>query len=206
VVKQWTMRGSLLGACNCDWGCPCSFDAPPTYGHCQGMYTWIVEEGRYGDTALDGLKFGWGGYSPGPMHEGHGTAVVMIDEAASAKQRGAIEALTRSGEAGLPWDIFHTVTETWLDTIIAPIDVELSGINSKIRVGGGAIYELQLSRIKNPVTGEEEELYLDKPTGFTARRTELGSSVIDRLSCDGLSWEDADKYGEYSEFSYSGPD
>src|SRR5262252_6759515 len=26
------LKGVLLGACNCDWGCPCNFEAPPTYG------------------------------------------------------------------------------------------------------------------------------------------------------------------------------
>src|SRR5215471_113169 len=26
------IKGVLLGACNCDWGCPCNFEAPPTYG------------------------------------------------------------------------------------------------------------------------------------------------------------------------------
>jgi hypothetical protein len=200
------MEGSVLGSCNCDWGCPCNFDAPPTYGHCQGMYTWIVREGQFGDTKLDGLTFAWGGYSPGPMHEGHGIGVVLVDEAASPAQLEAIEALTRSGEAGLPWDILNAVTETWLETEVAPFEVELAGINSTVRFGGGEIYELQLSRIKNPVTGDEEELYLDKPTGFTALRSELGSSVVDRLQHKDLSWNQAQRYGEYSEFSYSGPD
>jgi hypothetical protein len=199
------MEGAVLGACNCDWGCPCNFDAPPTYGHCQGMYTWVVRKGRYGDTPLDGLTFGWGGYSPGPMHEGRGIAVVAIDEAATPAQRQAIDALTRSGEAGLPWDILNAVTERWLETIVAPFEVELAGINSTIRVGGGDIYELRLSRIKNPVTGDDEELYLDKPTGFTAVRSELGSSVVDRFEWGGLSWHERQKYGEYSEFAYSGP-
>src|SRR5207244_2145380 len=27
MATKWSMRGTLLGACNCDWGCPCSFDA-----------------------------------------------------------------------------------------------------------------------------------------------------------------------------------
>ena len=170
------------------------------------MYTWVVKEGRYGDVSLDGLVFGWGGHSPGPMHEGHGTAVVVIDEAATAAQRDAVDALTRSGKAGLPFDIFFAVTETWLDTIVTPIEVDLNGINSKVKVGGGDVYALELSRIKNPVTGEEEELYLDKPTGFTATRAELGSTVTDRFRSDGLSWESpGGRYGEYSEFEYAGP-
>jgi len=175
MVERWTMKGDLVGACNCDWGCPCNFAAPPTYGHCEGMYVWVVREGRYSDVPLDGLVFGWGGRSPGPMHEGHGTAVVVIDERASAEQRQAIETLTRSGEAGLPFDIFYAVTETWLDTVTTPIEVELNGIDSKVTMGGGDLFELELSRIKNPVTGEEEELYLDKPTGFTSTRSGCSS-------------------------------
>jgi hypothetical protein len=205
VVEPWTMKGALLGACNCDWGCPCNFDAPPTYGHCEGVYTWHVEEGRYGDVSLDGVNFGWGGRSPGALHEGHGTAVVVIDEAAGPEQRSAVETIARSGEAGLPFDIFASITETWLDTIITPIEVELAGINSKVAMSGGSLYELVMSRIKNPVTGDEEELYLDKPTGFTATRAELGNSIVERFKANGLSWENAGRYAEYSEFEYSGP-
>jgi hypothetical protein len=206
MVERWTMSGAILGACNCDWGCPCNFDAPPTYGHCEGMYTWVVRDGCYGDVPLDGLTFCWGGYSPGPMHEGNGTAVVVVDSEATPDQCGAVETLTRSGEAGLPWDILNSVTTTWLPTIMAPIEVELDGIRSSVRVGSGEIYELRLSRIPNPVTGEEEELYLDKPTGFTSLKAELGSSVVDRFRCEGLSWESpGGRYGEYSDFSYAGP-
>jgi hypothetical protein len=205
LIEPWTMKGSLLGACNCDWGCPCNFDAPPTYGHCEGMYTWVVREGRYGDVSLDGVVFGWGGRSPGPLHEGHGTAVVVIDEAASPEQREAIETLTHSAEAGLPFGIFASITETWLETLVTPIEVDLNGIDSKVKMGGGDIFELELSRIPNPVTGEKEELYLDKPTGFTATRAELGSSVVDRFGYESLSWDSADKYAEYSEFEYAGP-
>ena len=205
MVERWTMKGSLIGSCNCDWGCPCNFDAPPTYGHCEGMYVWVVDEGRYGDLSLDGVVFAWGGYSPGPIHEGHLTAQGVIGDAATPEQQEAIEILARSGEAGLPFDIFASVTENWLETIVAPIEVDLNGINSKVTIAGGEVYELQISRIKNPVTGDEEELYLDKPTGFTSTRAELGSSVVDRYRSNGLAWDNANRYAEYSEFEYAGP-
>ena len=55
IDAQWRIKGDLLGACNCDWGCPCNFDAPPTNGTCQGVYTWHIREGRFGDVVLDGL-------------------------------------------------------------------------------------------------------------------------------------------------------
>ena len=52
--QPYRLKGHLLGACNCDWGCPCSFEARPTKGFCEGSYTWHVEEGHYHGTPLDG--------------------------------------------------------------------------------------------------------------------------------------------------------
>src|ERR671935_4129 len=48
---------SVLIACNCDYGCPCNFNARPTQGKCEGGWTWHVERGRYGDVTLDGITF-----------------------------------------------------------------------------------------------------------------------------------------------------
>ncbi len=62
-----------------------------------------------------------------------------------------------------------------------------------------------MSRVKNPVTGDEEELYLDKPTGFTSKRSELGMSELAKFSCDGLSFDTSGKYAEYADFEYAGP-
>ncbi len=206
MVEKWSMAGAIYGSCNCDWGCPCSFDAPPTYGHCDGVYVFTLREGRYGDVSLDGLNFAWGAHSPGAVPEGQATAALIVDERASAEQRQALETLWRGGGVGLPFDILSAVTETWLDTQYAPFDVVLAGINTRAKIGqGGEIYELAQSRIRNPVTDEEEELYLDKPMGFTAKRAELGMSQVARFAADGLAFDTSGKYAEYAEFEYAGP-
>ena len=206
MVEKWAMSGSIFGSCNCDWGCPCNFNVAPSYGHCDGVYVFAVRKGNVGDVGLDGLNFAWAAHSPGPLHEGNGTAVLIIDERANADQRKALKALWRSGESGLPFDILNSVTATWLETVFAPFSVELAGINSKASVGrDGEIYELAQARVTNPVTGEEEELYLDKPTGFTSTRSELGTATTARFSCDGLDWDMTGKYAEYAEFQYEGP-
>ena len=200
------MEGELFGPCNCDWGCPCNFDAPPTYGNCDGIYIFYVREGRYGDVVLDGLKYGHAGSSPGPVHEGNMTSVLVVDEAATAEQFEALETLWTSGESGLPFDIWNSVTSTWLDPVKAPIELELAGINSRVRIGDdGSLCRIEMSRVKNPVTGEEEELYLDKPTGFMSTRTELGTSDVFRLTIGGFDWDYAGRYAEHAEYSYSGP-
>ena len=204
-MEPWTMKGSLLGPCNCDWGCPCNFDAAPSHGNCDGVYVYWVEDGRYGDVSLDGLKYAMIGSSPGPVHEGGMTSMLVVDSAASAGQRAALEDLWKSGEAGLPFDIWNTVTSEWLATILAPIDIELAGIDSRVSIDGGRILELAMSRVKNPVTGDDEELYLVKPTGFTSTRSELGMSTVFRVDCSGWKWDYSGRYGEFAEYEYAGP-
>jgi hypothetical protein len=205
MVESWSMQGATFGPCNCDWGCPCNFDAPPTYGHCDGIYVWAVRKGNYGDVGLDGLNFAWAGHSPGPIHEGNLTAVWLVDEQASEQQCAALEALS-TGPSGLPFDIFGAVTAKFLDTIYAPFEIELEGIHTKAKIGGGEIFEVIQSRVKNPVTGLEEEVYLDKPTGFTSTRSELGMAEVAHFQTDGLVLEGMNgKYAEFAEFAYSGP-
>jgi hypothetical protein len=35
---RWHLRGLYLDSCNCDWGCPCQFNAKPTHGNCEGLF------------------------------------------------------------------------------------------------------------------------------------------------------------------------
>jgi hypothetical protein len=199
------MRGALVGACNCDWGCPCNFDAPPTQGFCEGAYAHAVREGSFGDVPLAGVRFVTAGTGPGPVHEGNLTSILIMDEGTTPDQRAALERLWRGGGVGNPFDIFASVTSTWLPPMVAPIDVTLDGIRSTFRVGAGRILDLAITRIKNPVTGEEEEIYLDKPTGFTSLRSEMGMTTAFRLTSESLSFEHPGKYAEYAEFEYAGP-
>ncbi|MBA2642648.1 MAG: DUF1326 domain-containing protein, partial [Actinobacteria bacterium] len=42
-MADWQAKGTVLVACNCDFGCPCNFNAPPTTGDCEGGWTWHFE-------------------------------------------------------------------------------------------------------------------------------------------------------------------
>src|SRR2546422_8479208 len=65
MVSEWRMSGSLLGECNCDWGCPCSFDAPPTHGGCRGVYTGVIAKGANGGCNSPGPAARFFGNGPG---------------------------------------------------------------------------------------------------------------------------------------------
>jgi len=144
-VPPWYLKGSLVGACNCDWGCPCNFEAPPSYGFCDGFSTIAVHEGRFGNLSLDGVKFLMGGHTPGAIHQGDGTSILIIDEATTPEQRDAVQALWRGGGVGSPFDEFASVTTVWFDPVVASIEIKLDGMNSTVRVAGGDIYDLALT-------------------------------------------------------------
>jgi len=188
VTANWTMKGILLGACNCDWGCPCSFNAPPTYGKCEGGYLWHIEEGVFNRLALSGLNVAWFAHSSGPLHECKATSQRILDEKATPEQRDALLKVT-------------AVTAKWLDPLFAPFDVKSAELNSSARAG--KYMEMALAPILNPVTQEVEQLYLDKPTGFTSTRAAIGRSLSFRVNA-GLQYEHSGKYAEFSHFSYSG--
>ena len=200
MATKWSMQGTLLGACSCDWGCPCSFDARPTRGFCEGGYVWQIDKGNFGPVSLAGLAWAWVGHSPGPLHEGNVTWLVLADEKATAEQRQAL-AKIGEGKSGGPWTIFMAVAGKRLDTKFVRFEAHIDGLNSKVQVGDA--YTMELGPILNPVTGEPEEIYLDKPTGFTSKRLTLGASRVMRLDSD-LKFDHSGKYGEFSKFEYSG--
>ena len=36
AAEPWHLSGTVFIACNCDYGCPCNFNARPTHGSCEG--------------------------------------------------------------------------------------------------------------------------------------------------------------------------
>ena len=95
VGTPWRLTGTVLVSCNCDYGCPCNFNALPTKGNCEGGWTWHIEDGRFGDVALTGLSFGLYVKWPGAIHHGNGEGVFFVDERADAHQQDAIASLVK---------------------------------------------------------------------------------------------------------------
>ena len=135
------------------------------------------------------------------MHEGHLTTQMVVDARADDRQREAILTLFR-GEHGEPFAIFAAITETVLDPIFASYEASFNGLDSHVNVPG--VLELGITSIKNPVTGEPEEIHLVKPTGFTSQTAEMGASTVYRFT-GGFQHDHSGKYAEFAPFDYSGP-
>src|ERR671924_1745852 len=152
MVTSWSMRGTVVVACKCDYGCPCNFHALPTHGKCEGQWTWHVEDGAVDDIDLSGLTFTLSVDWPGAIHEGGGEAVLLIDERAREAQRGAIHTLVK-GDSGGPWGVLGWTWPTLHGPVAVPYEVALDGVRSRVR--GGDVFEVSSEPIKNAVTGAE---------------------------------------------------
>src|SRR5437870_13299671 len=84
LMAAWQLNGNVLIACNCDWGCPCNFNARPSRGKCEGGWIWAIGKGHVGDVRLDGLGAALFADWPGAIHEGGGRAVCYMDARANA--------------------------------------------------------------------------------------------------------------------------
>ncbi len=201
MAESWELRGTVLIACNCDYGCPCNFNALPTQGKCEGTWTWHVDEGRYGDVALDDLNFTVAVDWPGAIHEGNGTALILVDEQADQGQREAIRMLV-SGDAGGPWGV---LAWTW-PTVHGPepvrYELEMAGLNSRVKAGDA--FELESEPIRNPVTGAEVHPGAVLPEGIVFKRGDFGASKAFRVN-DGVRFEHPGKYTAVAPFEYAGP-
>jgi hypothetical protein len=90
ATTTWMIEGREFAHCNCDYGCPCQFNARPTRGNCTAIVGLIIDKGHHGPTQLDGLKAAGAFSFPGALHEGHGEGSLAIDERATPEQRNAL--------------------------------------------------------------------------------------------------------------------
>jgi hypothetical protein len=197
---DWELKGTVIVACNCDYGCPCNFNSLPTAGKCEGTWTWHVERGTFGETSLDDLNFTVCVNWPGAIHEGNGEALILVDERADEAQRNAIETLI-GGDAGGPWGV---LAWTW-PTIHGPkpvaYDLHLDGVKTRVKAGDS--YEVVSETIKNPVSGAEVHPGARLPEGIVFKEADFGSSTAFRVS-DGIAYEHPGKYTAVGPFEYSG--
>ena len=76
---RWEIDAFEFGNCSCSYACPCHVDGQPTQGHCLVVFGFNIVTGHHGKTALDGLKAAVIARFPGPLHEGRGELVTIVD-------------------------------------------------------------------------------------------------------------------------------
>ena len=136
---------------------------------------------------------------PGPIHEGGGEGVLIIDKRADPKQRDALFRIL-SGEDTEPaatiWSVFSAMVEKMHEPIFANIEFEIDIDARKARARVAGVAELRGEPILNAVTGAEHRVRIEQPNGFEFTVAEIGRGWT-KLTGP-LAIELADSYGQFA--------
>lgn len=196
MTTKWKYRAEFIAACNCDWGCPCNFNARPTNGFCQGVYGVRIVRGLCGDVPLDGIKYAWGAKWPGAIHEGGGTARLWIEETAGEPQRRALEEILTGKLGGTPWSILASTIDRWLETAYVPFEWQPDGPRSSYKAGTEV--QATLDPMRNLVTGLEAAATIMLPNGIVAKQLEVTTTRTFAVYSSGLKFAAPGKHGFYA--------
>jgi hypothetical protein len=204
MATTWQLKARELANCNCDYGCPCQFNALPTHGNCRAVIGYQIDEGHYGDTRLDGLRAALFASWPGPIHLGNGTMQAVVDERADHRQREALRKIMHgedTKEMATMWWVYSAMAPNKLETLYKPIEFEVDIEKRTGRMSIPGIVEMSAEPIRNPVTGAEHRARIDLPHGFEYRTAEMGSASS---SLKGqIAMELKNSYGQFAELHLS---
>ncbi|MBI2298131.1 MAG: DUF1326 domain-containing protein [Armatimonadetes bacterium] len=200
TAVDWAFEADYIQTCNCQYGCPCEFQAPPTEGFCEGVAAWHIHQGHYRDVDLSGVTFGATLHSPGPMHEGNLTLCLLIDERADERQRDAIVQIASGQAGGVPFEILGALTSEVKGPEFVPVQWQLDGRNSQVKLGDQV--ELATSAIKNPVTGDEEQIRVEHGSGFIFKDAEAVAGTRCASDVPGLAFSHPDRAGYVARVHY----
>ena len=204
-MTYWEFKGRELVNCTCEYGCNCQFNALPDKGHCHAVAGIRIDEGRHGDTRLDGLAiaaiFKW----PGPIHEGHGEVLAIVDERADAAQRDALLKIMTGQDTdpfATMFAVFASTIETMHEPLFAPIqfEVDVDGRRGRLRVEN--VVEMSGEPIVNKVTGQETRAQIVLPAGFEYEVADIGSASS-RTTGGPMDVAISEKYAQFAHLHLS---
>jgi hypothetical protein len=176
-MVNWELHGMEFGNCNCDYGCPCQFNALPTHGQCRAVVFFRVDRGHFGEVKLDGRKMALIASWPGPVHHGQGTMQPVIGIDADSAQRDALLKIM-TGQETEPMATFFAVYSAMCSTIHEPIFTEiLFDADMEARMARCEAVGIAIGRgepIRNPVTLAAHRVRINLPNGFEYLQNEVG--------------------------------
>lgn len=200
----WHIKGEEVGSCSCDWACPCQFEGDPTQTHCQVVVGMEVREGHFGDVNLDGVRFGEIIHFPGPLYEGNGTGLLILDEESAPDQRDAIIQMASGTQGGAFFEVFSSIIPNAPEPVVARVEIDSDREARKATIRLGDLAETTIEPIISPATGEEHRVRIDLPNGFEYKQAEVGNTTSARAAADDpLSFTLEKSYAQLNEFDWS---
>ena len=197
-MTPWHASGLLFENCNCTVVCPghTHFSQSCTHERCIGFWALRVDDGRWGDEPLAGVRAVIAYDSPQRMMDGGWTQRLVID-AASGAQRDAVERIL-SGAAGGPWEVLARFVGTRLPTLFAEVRIDDQEALKRVAVDGlldASIEPIRGRDRSRPVVLSNMFNQIHAPEQVVAR----GSA---RYRDDALSFQNEGTHGLWSSFSW----
>lgn len=197
---QWALHGREFTNCNCSYGCPCQFNALPTYGNCRAVIGIQIDKGFHGDTKLDGLRvagiFRW----PQAIHLGNGEGLPIVDKRASEAQRNALLRIM-SGQDTRPgatmFQVFFSMLSQVYEPVFADIDFAVAIDQRRAHLKVAGYIDQRGEPIINSVTGKEHRIRIQPDGGFEFDEAEIGRGWT--KATGPISFDLSDSYGQFAE-------
>jgi len=136
-VPDWRITGDWWDLCNCAIGCPCNFGSDPTLGYCEGVLTWLIRQGNYGELDLGGnlavvliIRF------EGNVMSKNREFGFLINERANPAQRAALRNIF-TGEAGGAFAAWRDLTIRVDGVEFVPMEVSHDAENWRVQMVDG---------------------------------------------------------------------
>jgi hypothetical protein len=202
---SWQVSGDYFETCSCDYLCPCIFTnmtATPTQTSCTVAMVFHIDQGKYGNVALDDLNFVVAARSPGAMADGNWAVGLVLDERANAEQQQAMTAIA-SGQAGGPMAGLSALIGQFLGAQAKPIKYLKNGKQRSVHIPGAL--EQAVAGVSSPAF-PDDTIYLDKTLHPANPRLALAKATQSELSVFGLNWTDnsGKNNGHFAPFSWQG--
>lgn len=201
---NWRIKGRGFQNCNCNYRCPCQFNALSTHGNCEAVMGYEIEQGNFGEINLSGLKIA-GIYSwLGAVHEGNGRMQLIIDEKSDDQQRDTLIRIM-NGEKTEPmatmWSVYSAMSPNKLGPLSKSIDLVIDVENRVGYISVPDVFETKGEPIRNTVTGEVQRTRIDLPHGFEYEIAEMGSASTKATGKIKLNFENS--YGQFADLHIS---
>lgn len=197
---EWRIEAEHILSCNCDYGCPCNFNALPTYGNCEALVAYHVRKGSFGETKLDGVTFAWGLWWPKAIHMGDGVGKLYVDKKATPEQVKAIEEITSGNNGGGVFTIFPSTFTKTLPTELVNIDFHFVEFEAWFTVEGAG--EGRLQHIVNEKTGANFKGEVILPGGINYKRGQVASADW-QWNAEGFAMNYTKRHGSTSVSTYT---
>lgn len=199
---SWHVRGDYFESCNCDFLCPCiasNLGAKPTYESCDAALAFHIDEGHYGDTALNGLNFAVFMHSPGAMGEGNITVGIVTDARATPEQQQALVGIA-SGQAGGPMAALAPLVGSVAGVEAKPIEFHRHGLQYSVSIPDMLEQAVEGVAGVNP----SEPLYVDNTIHPANPRLALAKATRTHMHAFGIDYDshNGQNNGHFAPFNW----